>query len=180
MNLLLERGQSELSDLRPRLAKDMAASLVREGLFDREASAMVKTWNDSWFGEEGLRVLYTLPRTWTDRILPLTISPQPSGLARVMVGRAEMITPVMEWELMKQITRYSEGDSQIKEQAVTNTVDLGLGRFTEAAIRRLVSRMPSRDFSRTAWNFLEAVSIRSREQPKAPASQPARKLALAK
>lgn len=154
--LLQTRGQTELSDLRPRLAKEMAASLVRDGLFDREASAMVSTWNDSWFGEDGLRVLYTLPRPWTDRILPLTISPAPSGLVRVMVGRAELITPTMEWELMKQVVRYGDPDSKAKEQAVANARAIGLGRFTEPAIRRLVNKMPSREFSQTAWNLLMA------------------------
>jgi len=169
VKLQLQRGQSDLSDLRARLAKEMAAGLAREGLFEREASAMVKTWNDSWFGEEGLRVLYTLPRTWTDRILPLTISPNPGGLARVMVGRAEIITPTMEWELMKQLVQYSQSSSDAKEQAVAGARAIGLGRFTEAAIRRLATKIPSREFSQTAWNFLEAVGK--------PAE---RKLALAK
>ena len=27
---------------------------------------MIRTWEDSWFGEPGLRVLYTLPRSWAD------------------------------------------------------------------------------------------------------------------
>ena len=158
VKLQLQHGQSDLSDLRPRLAREMTTDLVREGLFEREAAAMVKTWNDSWFGEEGLRVLYTLPRAWTDRILPLTISPTPGGLVRVMVGRAEMITPTMEWELMKQVAQYSQSDSQAKDQAVAGARAIGLGRFTEPAIRRLVTKMSSREFSQTAWNLLEAVA----------------------
>jgi hypothetical protein len=169
VRLQLQRGLSDLSDLRPRMAKEMAAGLSREGLFQREAAAMVKTWDDSWFGEEGLRVLYTLPRAWTDRILPLTISPNPSGLVRVMVGRAEMITPTMEWELMKQVVQYSQSSSEAKDQAVAGTRSIGLGRFTEAAIRRLTTKMPSREFSQTAWNLLDAV-----------AKPPDKKLALAK
>jgi len=169
VKLQLQRGQSDLSDVRARLGQEMAAGLVREGLFDREAAAMVKTWNDSWFGEEGLRVLYTLPRPWTDRILPLTISPMPSAVVRVIVGRAELITPTMEWALMKQVAQYSQDSSQAKEQAIAGTRATGLGRFTEPTIRRLVGKMPSREFSQTAWNFLEAVGK--------PAD---RKLALAK
>ena len=154
VNLLLQNGQRDLSTVRTGLAKQMASSLARHGLFAREASAMVKTWDDSWFGEEGLRVLYTLPRQWTDRTLPLQISPAPSQIVRVMVGRAEMITPSMEWDLMKQITRYGDQDSQAKEQAVANARAVGLGRFTEAAVRRLVNRVPNREFSQAAWNLL--------------------------
>jgi hypothetical protein len=74
-----------------------------------------------------------------------------------MVGRAEMITPSMEWDLLKEITRYGEGSSTLKEQAVANTRAIGLGRFTEAAIRRLTSRMPNREFNQSAWNLLNAM-----------------------
>jgi hypothetical protein len=164
VKLELQSGQSPLSDLRPRLAKDMAGSLAREGLFEREASAMVKTWNDSWFGEEGLRVLYTLPGAWTDRTLPLTISPAPSGLVRVMVGRAEMITPMMEWKLMKEVARYSDTDPITRQQAIANVQALGLGRFTEPAIRRLIGKMPNREFGQTAWNLLRDSTPKPAEQ----------------
>ena len=157
VNLTLQYGQSDLTSLRAHLARDMAQSLTKEGLFEREALAMVKTWDDSWFGEDGLRVLYTLPRQWTDRVLPLKISPAPAQVTRVMVGRAEMITPAMEWDLLKEITRYGEGSSTLKEQAVANTRAIGLGRFTEAAIRRLTSRMSNREFNQSAWNLLNAM-----------------------
>jgi len=169
VKLMTQTELSDLSTVRTRLASEMAASLVKEGLYQREAAAMVKTWNDSWFGEEGLRVLYTLPRAWTDRTLPLDISPAPSELVRVMVGRAEMITPAMEWDLMKQITRYGESDSTAKQQAVASAQAIGLGRFAEAVVRKLVNRLPNREFSQTAWNLLN-------EMGKAPD----KKLALAK
>src|SRR5437588_10159859 len=81
-----------LIDLRKQVSAELVRGLVGPGLFEREAQAMVKTWDDSWFAEEGTRVLYILPREWTDRTLPLTITPQPSKMVRVMVGRAEIIS----------------------------------------------------------------------------------------
>jgi len=66
--------------------------LVANGLYDREAQAMVETWKDSWF-EEGARLLYIVPRAEVDEILPLEISPEPSAIARVFVGRMELMTP---------------------------------------------------------------------------------------
>jgi hypothetical protein len=156
VNLNLQYGQSDLTKVRGLLARDMAKSLTGEGLFGREAEAMVKTWDDSWFGEDGLRVLYTLPRAWTDRVLPLKISPAPAQITRVMVGRAEMITPSMEWDLLKEITRYGESSAAAKEQAIANTRGIGLGRFTEAAVRHLTSKMPNREFNQAAWNLLNA------------------------
>ena len=66
--------------------------LKANGLYEREAQAMLDTWKDSWF-EEGARLLYIVPRADVDRILPLTISPKPSNLTRVFVGRIELMTP---------------------------------------------------------------------------------------
>ena len=66
--------------------------LMTSGLYAREAQAMVDTWKDSWF-EEGARLLYVVPRADVDAILPLTISPKPSNVTRVFVGRIELATP---------------------------------------------------------------------------------------
>lgn len=83
---------SPLDDLSQAIAK----SLVAEGLFEKEAQAMVKTWRDSWFQEDGTRLFYMLPERLTDELLPLTITPRPDQTVRVMVGRLEVITPEEE------------------------------------------------------------------------------------
>ena len=74
------------------LRADLQRTLVKAGLYDREAAAMVDTWRDSWF-EEGARVFYIVPRHTVDAVLPLEITPAPDNLARVFVGRMEVITP---------------------------------------------------------------------------------------
>jgi hypothetical protein len=81
------------------LTRDVAALtaaletiLVRNGLYAREAKAMVDTWRDSWF-EEGTRVFYILRQAAVDAMLPLEIKPQPASVARVFVGRMEVVTP---------------------------------------------------------------------------------------
>jgi len=66
--------------------------LIGHGLFPAEAKAMIETWRDSWF-EEGARLFYIAPRRAIDDILPLQISPAPLSVARVFVGRVELITP---------------------------------------------------------------------------------------
>jgi hypothetical protein len=76
----------------PQLGYDLEAALVAQGLFPKEAQAMVETWRDSWF-EEGSRLIYILPSSAIDAILPLQIEPVPSQTARVFVGRIELITP---------------------------------------------------------------------------------------
>lgn len=157
-----------IAELQTRLSAEMKASLVQQGLYESEAAAMVATWRDSWFEEQGLRVLYALPRTWTDQILPLTIEPKPRATVRVMIGRAEILTPTMEWELLKQVVRYSDPNSEVKAQAVEDLTKLGLGRFTEPAVRRILSRQPSREFNQTAWDLLRASSP---QKPKSVAQQ---------
>jgi hypothetical protein len=146
-----------LSDLRAQLARRMQEALARQGLYAPEASAMVKTWDDSWFGEAGLRVLHLLPQTWTDQTLPLEIKPTPRELVRVMVGRAELITPTMEWQLLKQVVKFTENGAASRRRIAEQTRDLALGRFAEPAVRRILGRHPSREFSQGAWDLLEAL-----------------------
>jgi len=75
-----------------RLRAEMKAALGKEGLFDDEAEAMLSTWELSYFKSPGTRLFFTVPREWTDHVLPLSIS-VPSKITRVMVGRIELVTP---------------------------------------------------------------------------------------
>ena len=77
------------------LRAQLEAMLTAEGLYPREAKAMVETWRDSWF-EEGTRIFYLVPKKAVDARLPLTVSPAASSVARVFVGRLELITPEMK------------------------------------------------------------------------------------
>ncbi|HJR61458.1 MAG TPA: hypothetical protein VJ813_18750 [Vicinamibacterales bacterium] len=70
----------------------LVGMLVAEGLYLREAEAMVETWSGSWF-EEGARVFYVVPRPLVDHTLPLNIQPVPGVVERVFVGRLEVATP---------------------------------------------------------------------------------------
>jgi hypothetical protein len=63
--------------------------LVAHGLYPKEAQAMINTWRDLWFGE-GTRLLYVVPRATIDAVLPLEITPIPSELTRVLIGRVEL------------------------------------------------------------------------------------------
>lgn len=79
---------SSMSDLK----QDLVSALVTQGLYPKEAQAMVATWQDSWF-EEGSRLIYLLPQSAVDSILPLQVTPAPSRTVRVFVGRIELFTP---------------------------------------------------------------------------------------
>jgi hypothetical protein len=73
------------------LRAEIEQLLVDQGLYPAEARAMVETWRDSWL-EEGTRLLYIVPRETIDAVLPLSIDPAPAELARVFMGRMELIT----------------------------------------------------------------------------------------
>jgi hypothetical protein len=120
------------------LATALRSALAEEGLYEKEAAAMVKTWQDSWLQEPGLRVLYALPRAWTDRTLPLAITPAPKSVERVMVGRAEIITPVVEAALLANVDKYLVASAADRPQIISQTRALGLGRFIGPAISRLL------------------------------------------
>ena len=77
------------------LRYDLETALVAQGLFPREAHAMVETWQESWF-EEGSRLIYIVPAAAIDAILPLQIDPAPVATTRVFVGRIELITPATQ------------------------------------------------------------------------------------
>jgi hypothetical protein len=115
----------------------LEAQLVAAGLYEKEARAMIKTWRDSWF-EEGLRLFYLVPRAVTDEVLPLTIEPTPDQVVRVLVGRAEMITPEQEarmTELVHKLGSFSEPARVIAQAELRKR-----GRFAEPTLRRILSQ----------------------------------------
>ena len=145
----LELGQDlvSISDFQNQISQAMRIALEQEGLYGPEAAAMVNTWRDSWFGEDGVRVLYMLPRNWADRTLPLSIEPAPEEVARVMVGRAELIFPSQEWKLLRQIVRYSDAKPKDRPAIVNEVEGIGMGRFVDAGVRRLLGPTPNKEFS---------------------------------
>jgi len=82
--------------------QSMKNGLLSCGLLDSEADAMVQTWWTSYFESPGLRVFWVLPSSATDRILPLSLSPQPEKIVRALVGRSEVLRPAAEREWLAQ------------------------------------------------------------------------------
>jgi hypothetical protein len=122
---------SDIKDLR----RDLKAMLMTEGLFEKEAEAMLNTWRNSWF-EEGLRLFYITPRKTTDMVLPLNINPSPSTLVRVLVGRAEMVTPEMENNVTAQLKTLSDPSARVRQTALKGINRYG--RFTESILTQIL------------------------------------------
>src|SRR6266478_958692 len=117
------------------MESDLKQTLVSSGLYEREAEAMLKTWRDSWF-EEGLRVFYVLPRETTDTVLPINIDPKPAQLVRVLVGRAEVITPEMEKSVQQRVRLLNDSSPKVRAEAAVAIQKYG--RFSEPILKRIV------------------------------------------
>ncbi len=141
---------------RQRLAAEMHAALVADGLFADEATALLSTWQRAYFKSPGLRVFYLVPRVWTDHYLPLSLS-RDAALDRVMMGRLELIsdeqrellsrlsdTAISDGKWAKEIPespakeRFLSGHSDFGDLSVPIPADyklyLGLGRFRNALV----------------------------------------------
>jgi hypothetical protein len=126
----------DLKDLR----RDLKAMLIAEGLFEKEAEAMLNTWRSSWF-EEGLRLFYIMPRKTTDTVLSLNINPQPTTLVRVLIGRTEMVTPEMENNVTAQLKTLNDPSASVRQTALKGINRYG--RFTESILTQILDH--SRD-----------------------------------
>jgi hypothetical protein len=138
-NLAIETGRLPLAEFKKNVGEIMTRALTESGLYPAEAKAMVKTWTDAWFAEEGVRVLYILPRDWTDEILPLTLNPQPRELVRTMVGRSEIIMPRAQQEIVTHLQRSDKGDEQ--SQKWLEAYAKKFGRFAPPAFQLARQRL---------------------------------------
>jgi hypothetical protein len=104
---------------------------------------MVETWSKSYFKSYGLRILYVVPRAWTDGLLPLAIEPAPTAMVRTLVGRVEVLAPSEERELLALVT-----DASQRARPAAEVIGQ-LGRLAEPKLRR-VSELTA-DSSVRAW-----------------------------
>jgi len=142
----------DLAHFKTEIGSQVQAALTSAGLYPDEAQSMVNTWRDSWFTEDGVRVIYLLPRPWTDEILPLTLTPQPTELTRVMVGRAEVITTQVETNLFHLLSAAQTGDTNAQARAVTELNHLG--RFSDPALQLAMSHTTNSDLISFSYQLL--------------------------
>lgn len=147
------------------LKQSMHKALVTEGLFDDEATAMLATWEQSYFASGGWRLFYVVPRSWTEHYLPLSIS-KPAEITRVMIGRTELVSPEQR-QLLKRLAvgtvsdpgwmqrivdspsarKFWRGESDFGDIGVAIPQDyqlyLQLGRFRSALVVREQAKLKS-------------------------------------
>jgi hypothetical protein len=123
--------------------EELQMLLVQQGLFPKEAAAMIETWKDSWF-EEGTRVIWLVPRPAVNGVLPIGITPTPAALTRVFVGRTEVLSPATRAELSAAL---AGADLPVLAQ---------YGRFLEPFLRQLSPQGIRAPMSGKAREFIDA------------------------
>jgi hypothetical protein len=178
----LDGGQQGLDELK----KDMHKSLVAAGLFEDEAAAMLATWDRAYFQSAGMRLFFVVPRAWTDRVLPLSIS-TPADIQRVMVARIELITEDQQKTLAElkktkpsdgrwlanipkgpAADKFFAGRADFGDLGVTIPADfqmyLNLGRFRNALVTAEERRQPTANLS----NFIDTYGLQPFRLPEPP------------
>ncbi len=83
--------------------QQMRQGLMAQGLNADEANGMVKTWWKSYFDKTGLRVFWIVPQSDLEQVLPLQASPTPAKKVRVLVGRADIMRPQLEQQMIADL-----------------------------------------------------------------------------
>jgi len=126
------------------LGRALVGMLVAQGLYSDEAQAMVETWRGSWF-EEGSRLIYIVPADFVSRLLPLSIRPAPAQIARVFVGRLELVTPATEKAVE---TAFASHDKAALQK---------YGRFLEPILHTMLAKQSNRPRAQKLSAYLNAV-----------------------
>jgi hypothetical protein len=164
-----------------RLCAAMHAALVHEGLFGDEASALLRTWELSYFKSAGLRLFFLVPPAWVNHYLPLKVS-LPAETKRVMIGRIELVTP-QHRQLLFKIAAGPASDGRWRDELILRnriTVNpftkidakipipedyrayINLGRFRNALVLDEVKRRPTKSLKQFIENYgLAAYEVKS-------------------
>ena len=174
------------------LKGEMHDMLVKQGLYEKEATAMLNTWNRAYFESPGLRLFYVMPEELVDARMPLKLSVD-ADIARVMVARVELISPEQR-ELIERLRRgpvSTSGwlkqipDSPAKVRFFTGRSDFGdlgveipkdyqsyldLGRFRNALVRAEQRLRPTAELNQfmTTYRLQSALAGFAVESEKEP------------
>jgi hypothetical protein len=121
------------TDVNADLIPQLTSELVAAGLYEKEATAMVNTWQSAWFSEPGMRLFFFVPEDITEKVLPLKIEPKPDQTVRVLVARMEFMSPEEERNLQALIGKSAE-NREANEPALMEELKRR-GRLAEPAVQ---------------------------------------------
>lgn len=141
----------------------LVESIEAAGLFPKEAVGLVKIWGDDMFTAPGERLLYLMPQHEADAMLPLSISPKPTDVVRVLITWVEVATPEAERRVMDLVEQL---DSNIADEREAAEKELRkLDRFAEAILLRVSKTSESEGVRNKVAAILDSLQ-RRRQQGK--------------
>lgn len=139
----------------------LTESLEAAGLFPKEAAGLVKIWGDDMFTTPGERLLYVMPRHEADAMLPLSISPKPTDVVRVLITWVEVSTPEAERRVMELVEQL---DSNLADEREAAEEELRkLDRFAEAILLRVAKTAESEGVRTKVQAILDSLQKRRQQ-----------------
>jgi hypothetical protein len=92
-------------------------------------------------------------------VLPITIEPRPDELVRVLVGRAEVITPEMEKSVRQQVSRLDGASPAVRQTAMREIRKYG--RFSEPILKEILKTEKNEAIRKGIRELIEAPPSKS-------------------
>jgi len=131
-------------------------ALVAAGLFEAEAAAILKIWDQGLFGAPGVTAFYLLSQPEYDKMLPLEIKPAPRKLVRVGIALHPQFA--VELELTQQavrlIAQLADGDAAKRDAAAKELAQLGPVAWRR--MRDAIQKAPASDAAKRMDDILKA------------------------
>ncbi len=160
ISLDLELRASELCT--KDLVGALAYQLSKTGLYYKEALAMARTWQQGYFQDEGLRVLYVLPRKFVDAELPLRVQEdgkrEPVPVVRTFVGRLELLSPERERVMVRAVRDYASGGAEARARARGMITEWG--RFAAPYLSRVQALTEDATVKSEVADLLDQLKLR--------------------
>ncbi len=133
---------------------ELRRMLLVQGLYEKEADAMLATWRSDWF-EPGARLFYIVPPALTETVLPIRIEPAPTRVVRVLVGRMELLTPRRRDRVRQLLDNF---DDPLAKAELTRQ-----SRFISPILRDLINEEPEPTLRRRIQQLLGTPDMEIRQ-----------------
>ncbi len=138
----------------PKASANLEKILVKAGLKMKEAKSIVKIWDQEFFKNKGIRIIYRMSRNQYDNLLSIKITPEPDKLVRVGLVLVEDINPELQTKienLIKMLASKKDAERDKTSQSL-----LKIGRPALAALYR-TAKSKAPEVKQRALNIINKI-----------------------
>jgi hypothetical protein len=122
--------------------EELVGQLKAAGLHDDEARALANVWKKEFFETEGLGLFYRLPQSEYDRMLPLTVTPKPEKVTRVLLVHHPHCEPDLAERVLGLVKQLGADDFNGRVEAHKRLQGLGRAGFVHMVRARKTTSDP--------------------------------------